>query len=110
MSDLNFNKLKKLELDFNILKENSYFGTIIKISILDNDKQGSNFYTLFNGDNIGMNSSKYYIQHSWARGWDQWGYDYELAEEELIDFIKENDNGHIFIEAIKQYLGEFKFK
>jgi len=104
--ELNFEKLNKgKSFDFEIEKDKHYEATIIYNSILDDDKEGNRYYTLYDAYELNRSRGKYYIKFNWCRGWDQWGYYYELNEDELIDFVKDNDNGHVFIEGIKAYLG-----
>lgn len=104
--ELNFEKLNKgKSFDFKIEKDKHYEATIVHNSILDDDKEGSKYYTLYNAYEFGGSVGEYYIKFNWARGWDQYGYYYELNKDALIKFVKDNDNGHIFIESIKNYLG-----
>lgn len=105
--ELNFNKLNKgKSFDFEIEKNKHYEATIVYNSILDDDREGSKYYTLYRAYELnGSVNIGYYIKFNWSRGWDQWGYYYELNKDELIEFVKDNDNGHIFIEGIKNYLG-----
>ena len=92
---LNFKGLNKTkDFDYDWLKNN------VKITMrtFDKDGKGNDYYTLVKYKN------KYYILYSWSRGYDAWGFEYEIDDVELIkQFIKNNDEGHPFIIALKNY-------
>lgn len=79
-------------------------GGIITYITTTDDNETDRYILLQHHLLIGNEHYGYVIRHIWQNGIDAWGSDYACNKEDLYDIVKNNDNSHVFVDAIKAYI------
>lgn len=77
--------------------------TIIYITTTDNNETDRYILLKYNLL-LDEKHYRYVIKHIWQNGIDAWGQNYACNKEDLYDIAKNNDNSHVFVDAVKAYI------